>query len=80
MPQYPVIVVAQHEDGSREKFNLSLKAATPPAAMEEAYKQFEPRYQDREGWRLVVLVDELMATGGEDSETRDPSVTTPGEE
>ena len=62
MKRYPTIVIAQHETGGMEKFNLSVVAATPQEAMEEAYNQFDPRYPGQDGWRVVVLVDQLMAS------------------
>lgn len=66
MPRYPVFFAAQHEDGRLEQFNLTVEAASPDDAMEQAFLQYQPRYADEDGWRLAVVVDELMATDGEE--------------
>jgi len=62
MFKYPVFVIAQNEDGSRESFHLTVISATPEDALEQAIQQYLPRYREQEGWRIVAAVDELRAT------------------
>ena len=66
MLRYPVFISAQHEDGRREQSNLKVVAASPDDAVEQAFLQCQPRYAGQDGWRLAVVVDELIATDGEE--------------
>ena len=64
---YPVFIAAQHEDGRLEQFSLTVEATSPDDAMNRALLQYQPRYAGEEGWRLAAVVDELMATDGEEA-------------
>jgi hypothetical protein len=65
MPKYPAYLSARHEDGRAETFSATISAPTPGEAIEEAYRQYLPRYNGEEGWTLAVAVDELLATPDE---------------
>lgn len=66
MLRYPVFIAAQHDDGRLEEFNLKVEAANPDDAMDKAFHQCQPRYIGQDGWRIAIVVDELMATDGEE--------------
>jgi len=66
MLKYPVFIAARHDDGRLENFNLTVEATSPGDAMDQAFLQYQPRYAEENGWRLAVVVDELMATDGEE--------------
>lgn len=62
MLKYPVIISAQHEDGRQEQSNLKVTAANPDEAIEQALKEYLPRFGGEDGLRIAAVVDELMAT------------------
>ena len=70
MRKYPVFISAQHEDGRREQSNLKVVAASSDDAVEQALKQYLPRFGGEDGWRIATVVDELMATDAEEEKSK----------
>ncbi len=61
MLKYPVFISAQHEDGRRDQSDVWITAASPDEAIDQALKQYLPRFGGEDGWRIGAVVSESQA-------------------